>query len=309
MNNLRFKFLTFVLILMCSSVQALDVPTLQNRVTDLAGLISSATLHRLESQLQTFERETSNQIAVLIIPSLEGESLEDYSHRVAETWKLGQQGKDNGVLLLIAKNDRKLRIEVGYGLESSLTDALSNHIIQNEIVPYFKSGDFETGIAQGVTTIIGAIQNTYQPDLDADPNADMPLSARFFMFAIWFFVVGIHSSTALFNKSAIASIFHFIFLLPFWFAFPYVIFGPALGIIVFLIFLIGFPMMSFFLRITESGRQMLTALQTKRSSRNNYWYSGFATGSSGHSGSSGFSSSSFSGGGGSFGGGGSSGSW
>src|SRR5206468_11044657 len=115
----------------------------------------------LTRDLEAHEMKTSNQVAVLILPSLEGEPLESFSHRVGTTWKLGQKGTDNGVLLLLALRERKVRIEVGYGLEGTLTDLRSAHIIRNDIVPRFRAGDLPGGIAAGVHAILGTIEGTY----------------------------------------------------------------------------------------------------------------------------------------------------
>ncbi|HNI89138.1 MAG TPA: TPM domain-containing protein, partial [Leptospiraceae bacterium] len=128
----KFSIIIFLL-LQTASIFALDVPYLSGRVVDEAGILSEETKSSLEKKLIEQEKKTSNQLVVLTIPSLEGEVLEDYSIKVATTWKLGQKGKDNGVLLLIAKDDRKLRIEVGYGLEGTLTDVMCSRIIRNEI--------------------------------------------------------------------------------------------------------------------------------------------------------------------------------
>jgi uncharacterized protein len=141
---------------------AQDVPKLKDRVTDLAGVLTPDQIASLDSKLQELERTDSTQIAVLIISSLEGGSLEDYSMRVAEAWKLGQKGRDNGALLLIALKERKMRIEVGYGLEANLTDARSNQVIRNEIAPRFRAGDFYGGIDAGLTGIIQTIHGVYQ---------------------------------------------------------------------------------------------------------------------------------------------------
>src|SRR5215831_6874883 len=141
---------------------ALDVPPLTGRIVDLARVLPASDADQLTAQLKTHEDKTGNQVAVLIIPSLEGESVEEYSHRVATTWKLGRKGTDNGVLLLIALKERKLRIEVGYGLEGTLTDLRSAHIIRDEIVPRFRDGDLPGGIAAGVHAILGTIEGTYQ---------------------------------------------------------------------------------------------------------------------------------------------------
>jgi uncharacterized protein len=134
-------------------------------VHDEAKVLSPATVAELEQILKAERDSTSNQIAVLIIPSLQGESLEEYSIRVAhQEWKLGQANKDNGVLLLISINDRLVRIESGYGLEGVLTDALSSRINRNEIAPYFRKGDFDNGVKAGVMAIIQAIKGEYVND-------------------------------------------------------------------------------------------------------------------------------------------------
>lgn len=140
----------------------LEVPHLHARITDLAGLLSPEQISALESKLRDLEASDSTQVAVLIIPSLEGEVLEDFSERVATAWRLGQKGRDNGALLLIALKERAIRIEVGYGLEARLTDARSRQIIQNEIIPYFRQGDFYAGIDAGLTAIVQTVRGEYQ---------------------------------------------------------------------------------------------------------------------------------------------------
>ncbi len=156
-------FLTLVLLLAFPLHAAgLEVPHLQARVTDLAGLLSPEEISALESKLRDLETSDSTQVAVLIIPSLEGEVLEDFSERVATAWRLGQKGRDNGALVLIALKERAIRIEVGYGLEGKLTDARSRQIIQNETIPYFRQGNFYAGIDAGVTAIIQTVRGEYQ---------------------------------------------------------------------------------------------------------------------------------------------------
>ena len=130
-------------------------------VHDEANVLSTQAKFRLESILQAERDSTSNQIAILIIPSLEGGSLEEYSLRVAEKWKLGKADKDNGALLLISIQDRQIRIEAGYGLEGTLTDAMSSRIIRNEIAPHFRNGDYEAGVEAGLTGMIKAISGEY----------------------------------------------------------------------------------------------------------------------------------------------------
>ncbi|BCA55163.1 hypothetical protein W02_23030 [Nitrospira sp. KM1] len=135
----------------------LEVPALTGRVVDLAGVLSSAQKESLTGALKAHEDATTNQVAVLILPSLEGDPVESFSHRVATTWKLGRIGADNGVLLLVAIKERKVRIEVGYGLEGSLTDLRSAHIIRDEIVPRFRARDMAGGIEAGVQAILWTI--------------------------------------------------------------------------------------------------------------------------------------------------------
>ena len=150
-----------------SSGAALNVPALQGRVNDYAGLLSSATISQLETVLADLESTESTQIAVLTIGSLNGDSLEDFSLRTVEKWKIGQKGVDNGALLLIARDDRLVRIEVGYGLEGSLTDMVSGQIIRNIITPNFRRGDFNQGVIDGVGAMIGAVRGEFQPPTDA----------------------------------------------------------------------------------------------------------------------------------------------
>jgi uncharacterized protein len=146
----------------CLGAFALDIPKLEKRVTDLAGVLNPDQAANMESRLQALETTDSTQIAVLIIPSLEGESLEDYSIRVVEAWKIGQKGRDNGALLLVSIQDHAIRIEVGYGLEGTLTDAHSSRIIRNDIAPRFRQQDFYGGIDAGITGIIETVKGTYQ---------------------------------------------------------------------------------------------------------------------------------------------------
>ncbi|MSS73245.1 MAG: TPM domain-containing protein [Candidatus Latescibacteria bacterium] len=143
--------------------QALEVPFLAGRVNDTARMLSPQTVAELEAALKAHEDSTSNQVVVLTVSSLEGEALEDYSMKVAETWKIGQKGRDNGVILLVARDDRKVRIEVGGGLEGALPDITCGQIIRHEIVPRFRDGDYDVGVRNGTLAILSAIGGTYAP--------------------------------------------------------------------------------------------------------------------------------------------------
>jgi len=149
------------ILLSVSSVWALQVPALKGRVNDYAGLLSSGTARQLEAALAQLESTDSTQVVVLTIPSLEGDSLEGFSIRVVEQWQIGQKGKDNGALLLVAKSDRKIRIEVGYGLEGKLTDLVSGRIIRDIMVPQFKMGRYDQGIIDGVAAIMGVVRGEF----------------------------------------------------------------------------------------------------------------------------------------------------
>ena len=140
-----------------------DIPALTARVTDLTGTLTAEQKTALEQRLQAFEASKGSQIAVLLVPSTEPESIEQYSMRVAEQWKLGRKGVDDGALLLIAKDDRTLRIEVGYGLEGVLSDIASKRIVSDIIVPHLKNGDFYQGIDAGIDRMMRLIDGEPLP--------------------------------------------------------------------------------------------------------------------------------------------------
>jgi uncharacterized protein len=139
------------------------VPPLTTRVTDLTGTLSGPQRQALEDKLAAFEAAKGSQIAVLIVPTTEPETIEQYALRVAEQWRLGRKGVDGGALLLVAKNDRRLRIEVGYGLEGVLPDAGAKRIVSDTITPYFRRGDFYGGIAAGVDRMIRVVDGEPLP--------------------------------------------------------------------------------------------------------------------------------------------------
>ncbi len=157
-------FLTILFLIVPFIAHALEVPRLQGYVNDYAGMLSAASVQKMETELKSFEQTDSTQIVVLTIPTLEGENIEDFSLRVAEAWKIGQKGKDNGAIILIARTERKIRIEVGRGLEGKLTDLVSGRIIRYEIAPSFKAGDFDGGIEKGVSSVIAVVKGEYKAE-------------------------------------------------------------------------------------------------------------------------------------------------
>jgi len=158
----KIILISIILVFAASVLSSLDVPKLNSAVNDYANIINSNDEEKLEALLRDVEAKTSSQVALLTISSLQGENLEDYSMRVVQAWKLGQKEFDNGVLLLVAFNEKKIRIEVGYGLESVITDAKSGFIIRNYIVPGFKKGDFAGGITNGLLAISGLVTQEFE---------------------------------------------------------------------------------------------------------------------------------------------------
>jgi uncharacterized protein len=200
---------------LASSAAALDVPPLTGRIVDNAHLLPEPLVKTLSDDLAAHEARTGNQVALLTLPSLEGEPLEEFSHRVATTWKLGHKGTDNGVLVLVVPGDRKVRIEVGYGLEGTLTDVKSSRIIREEMVPRFKDGDFPGGITAGVKAVLGTIEGTYTPP---ERKVDRTGSTGDSMWGIFFvaIVVGMLTATIIgrhWKGSSVGSVMAFVLAL------------------------------------------------------------------------------------------------
>lgn len=149
--------LCFLSMMTAFRLAALDVPPLTGRVVDNAGLLSSSEKEELSSCLESLEDTTGAQIAVLTVTTLAGDSLESFGIRVADEWKLGRKGEDDGAILIVALAERKIRIEVGYGLEDKLTDMKCGLIIRNVIAPHFQNGDYGGGIAAGVKNMVGIV--------------------------------------------------------------------------------------------------------------------------------------------------------
>ena len=153
----------FIVTILASNAFALEVPSRPlGRVSDYTDTLSTSQIRGLDEMLEQFEQDTTNQIAVVLIPTLAGDNLEDYSIRLAEKWKIGQAGKDNGVIVLIVKQDRKIRIEVGYGLEGVLPDSLAGEIIREKMAPSFRSDRFAEGIRLAIFAIFETTGGGYR---------------------------------------------------------------------------------------------------------------------------------------------------
>lgn len=275
-------------------------------VHDDAHILSAEAVDRLERELTVYQDSSSNQLAILIIPSLDDEVLEQYSLRVAESWRLGQADKDNGALLLIVVSDRKMRIETGKGLEGALTDAVCSRIIRNEIAPAFRKGDYDIGVTAGINAMVAAIRGEYTAtDEDGDTNADLGWKEKLVIGLFIFAVLGIFTVIGIASPGC-AGWFLYVFLIPFYAVFPMIVVGTGGGLGILITYLIAFPILRALLPKTSWGSRLTKTLATSGKSRGGRWSSGsgWGGGFGGGSGGGGFS-----GGGGSFGGGGSSGSW
>ena len=176
------KLILFLLFTITIFAQKPEIPKLTTWATDLTGTLSQGQVASLSSKLQSYSDTTSNQIVFLMVETLDGYPLEDYSYEVAKENQIGSKKNNNGVLLLVVKKDHILRIEVGYGLEGILPDALSSSIIRNVIKPYFIKDDFYSGINEGLDAIFGAIAGEYKAD---------PEPARKHQFPPVFSIIGI----------------------------------------------------------------------------------------------------------------------
>jgi uncharacterized protein len=307
---MRAVRISFLALLLCWALAALAppvradvaVPQLTGRVVDQTGTLGADAIARLNDKLKSLETRKGSQIAVLIVPTTQPEEIAQFSIRVAEAWKIGRKKIDDGALLLIAKNDRKLRIEVGYGLEGALNDITAKRIIDEIITPKFKAGDFAGGVADGVDKMIGVIDGEPLPkpepqhDWSGYDGSDISGLAIPLLFG----TVIVNAFLQAFLGRLTASILTGMIAgtLAFWLGVSWYL-ALAAGVFVFLLGM-------FF----DFADNLMASRRSGSSSSGGGWSGdGGSSWSSGSSGSSSDSGGSFSGGGGDFGGGGASGSW
>lgn len=281
-------------------------------INDFADIIPEQTEIFLEERLQNFEKEDGAEVAVVTVPSLEEDTIENYAVELFADWGIGKASVDNGVLLLVAPNERELRIEVGYGLEGNLTDALSHQIIQNDIIPSFKNDDYPEGIVAGVESITQAVQGVYDPSMFDEakksiPWGDMILWIGLFVLyvGVWIFVEvakALADSHAIWPGGLLGLMFG-LFLGLFLVA--------AIGVLFWLVISIGLGLIGLFIDYLFSRNekmnkriQKMYKKHEKERKQHGFW-GGFFGGGSSSGGSSGFGGF----GGGMSGGGGSSGRW
>jgi len=269
---------------------ALEVPPLSGRVNDTAHILSAGSIRLLNQSLQELARSESTQIVVLTIPGLEGESLEGYALKVAETWKIGQKGLDNGAVLLIAVNDRKVRIETGYGLEGKLTDLVAGRIIRERIVPAFRRGAFDQGVIDGVAAMIAAVKGEYT----GKGGQERQRRDQGYEPFVVVLLVGLAMIGSLFRRSRLLA------------AGMGGLFAPLLAALLFT-GLFGWLVLVLLIPVGVLGALVASVLAASSGNRG-FGSGGFYPGGGGFSGG-GFSGGGFSGGGGGFGGGGASGGW
>jgi uncharacterized protein len=306
--------------LAAATVPAAEVPYLSGRVVDDAEILSPATREKLTATSKAHEDKTTNQVVVLTVPTIGGESIEEYANRVFGAWKLGQKGKDNGVLVVVVPNDRKLRIEVGYGLEGVLPDVDAARIIRNQITPRFKAGDFDGGVTAGVDAVVAQLEgrrnafgdtggatkpSTGKGIFDSAQIADIerqlpPWPLRILLGAFIFGIIGVFTVLGVLTPGM--GWFLYVFLIPFWAMFPVVVVGVRGALLLLGVYVVGFPIAKLIVRSRPwYGKAAEELKRTGHAS-----FGGMVITSSSSGGSSGGG---FSGGGGSSGGGGASGSW
>ena len=276
---------------------AKEVPFLAARVNDEAGIIPQGVREHVEAQLKDLERRTGAQVAVLTVDSLDGDAIEDFAVRVFQTWKLGRRDINDGVLLLVARQEHGMRIEVGYGLEHRLTDVRSRQILDDLVRPHFREGNFGAGLEAGIDAIVKTIEGAALP---TPPRAQsVPINP--FMVGIFVLVIGPVSLFALIAPGCFGW-FLYLFLAPFYFEFPTAIFPPYDGLIAAGSWLVLFPIIRKLLDTPQFFELMADSDSGGR------WRSsgggGFGGGGGGFGG-----GGSFGGGGGFSGGGGASSSW
>src|SRR5689334_7144550 len=291
MNAARASLLALLLCWAGAALALVAVPPLTGRVVDETATLSSGDIAQLTQTLAGLERSKGSQVAILIVPTTDGEPIEQFSLRVAEAWKIGRKKVDDGALLVIAKNDRRLRIEVGYGLEGAVTDVTSKRIIDEVITPKFKSGDFAGGISAGVNRIIGLINGEKLPEPETHWDRGQQFNPEDFNPFWLFFAFVVSTILRSTLGRLVGSVLSGVLVAGLaWFLLSNVVVAIAAGVLAFF-----FTMLIDF---ASSGSGGTSTGGWSGGSSSSDWSSSSSSDSGG-----------FSGGGGSFGGGGASGSW
>jgi uncharacterized protein len=252
--------------------QVAEIPYMTGRITDNAEILSSEARARITELLKAHEEADTDQVAVLTLPSLEGVRLEEFATRVFQEWKLGEKGKDNGVLLLVSPGDRRIRIEVGSGLAGKLADASAARIIRDVITPRFQEGDYNQGVEAGLRAIISQLEGNERTEAappqgeEAESESfmeapDLPIHERILIGAFIFAIIGIFTILGVLMPGA--GWFLYVFLIPFWAMFPIIVVGTRGAFILLIIYLVGFPVAKLSLSHTGWFRNMKADFQSK----------------------------------------------
>ena len=287
---MRLLFAAWLALATALASAEVPVPPLKERVTDLTGTLSAQQKSELESRIAGWEAKRGSQLAVLMLPTTKPEEIEQYAIRVAEAWKIGRKGVDDGLLLVVAKDDRRLRVEVGYGLEGAIPDSVAKRVIDEKITPRFREGDFHGGIRDGVEQLIRLAEGEKLPEREVTAGGGrsvFDLAGDYLMFAVIFIVIAGGALKAMLGRApgSLAT-------------------GATLGLIAWL--LLGLT-----IGATAAVIGFVLTFANTGIGRGGRWSSGGGSWGGGSSSSSSSSSSSgwSGGGGGSFGGGGASGRW
>src|SRR5262249_49854667 len=240
-----------VALLSAAPAPAADIPYLTGRIVDTAQILSPDARTRLTATLKAHEQATSNQIVVLTVPTIQPEGIEEYAIDVFNGWKLGQQGRNNGILVIVVPQDRRMRIEVGYGLEPILTDAMAGAIIRDVMAPAFRRADYDAGVENGVAAIIARLDGgTVAAATRAASRpvqvhngfhrADMPWPQRILISLFVFSIIGLFTFFGIATPDT--GWFLYVFLIPFWSMFPMFLIGPIPTLVLVAAYLIGYPL-------------------------------------------------------------------
>ena len=268
------------------AIRAQEVPPLSSHVNDYADMIGADAQQAIDDRLAKLEADTGAQVVVLTVPSLEGGSLEEFTLRIAETWKLGREDTDDGLIIFVARDDRMIRLEVGYGLEGTVPDALANRIIDERMAPAFRNGDFEGGIASAAEAVEILVRGeNLPPPAISEPQGDLA-GALIGTLVLMSVLAGF--------LPRILAVLLYVLTAPLIAVVTYGTLGAVPAVFLTGLWLVGFPVLRFLMRRIDWSQMSGPG--------GGVWHSGGGSSGGGWGGG-------FSGGGGSFGGGGASGGW
>ncbi len=273
LSSLSWRGLALALVALASArAQVAEVPFLTGRITDNAEILTPQTRERLTGIIRAHEQSTSNEIAILTLPSFESGSIDEFAAQVLKSWKLGQKGKENGVLVVVSPGDRRVRIEVGGGLRNSLSEAAAARIVRDVMAPRFNEGDYDRGLEDGIDSIVGQL-GTSQPGHETAgdqeqtgkessfESPDLSIPERILIGSFIFGIIGLFTVIGVVTPGA--GWFLYLFLIPFWAMFPIIVVGVRGALVLLVIYLVGFPVVKLSLTRSEWYAKAKEQLMTK----------------------------------------------